>query len=83
MITCVITPGDIIDRPMTPEEIRGFRYACACLKTMGRQIKDHQITPRAFEMDVPFGEMIRHGGAVLEGCARALEQTLNQKGMNA
>ena len=67
------------DRDMTPDELRGFRIACACMETWGRQIEAHGVTPEAWDVPVPFGEMIRHGGATLKGCARALERSLGHE----
>lgn len=54
------TPRLPADRDLSPEERRGFRLACACMATFGRQIAaDPQLGPNGRFLVMAAGAMDR------------------------
>ncbi len=65
------------DRPMTAEERAGFRMACACFATWGRQLADAPRTGDDDPMITPWGQMQTTGRTVVS-MAAALDIRLGQ-----
>lgn len=64
------------DRPMTDAEKRGFRIACGCMATWGRQIEGSSFRLGGQVRDVPQHEVMRRTGRLVRSCAEALGRTL-------
>jgi hypothetical protein len=61
---------------MTPDELRGFNLALACLMRWGSQIERNGISLGGDDKDlVPRNHMMRHGGKMVRHCAEALALT--------
>jgi hypothetical protein len=66
------------DRPMTAEERRGFRMACACFVTWGRMIEHNGFRLGGPETPVPQNRVMQHAGRMVRTCGEALELTLGR-----
>jgi hypothetical protein len=66
------------DRPMTDEEKRGFRMACACLVSWGRQIERNGFRLGGPDDPIPQSRVMQHSGRMLRHCAEALDLTLGR-----
>lgn len=64
-------------RPLTEEEARGFRMACACFQTIGQQISQPQVTV-AGPLDLDLQDRFRFAGDLLVGYARAFDRTIGR-----
>lgn len=67
------------DRPMTAEERRGFRMACACFATWGRQIEHNGFRLGGDTSPVPGHKMMQHAGRMVRHCGEALDRTIGQR----
>lgn len=67
------------DRPMTPEEQRGFRMACACFVTWGRQIERNGFRLGGDPAPVPHHKMMQHAGRMVRSVGEALDLTIGQE----
>lgn len=64
-------------RDLTPDELRGFRMACACFETVGRQLSAQPVTlPGPLREAV--SDRMHHAGQTMVGFARAFDRTLGQ-----
>jgi hypothetical protein len=68
------------DRPMTAAERRGFRIACACFATWGRQIEHNGFRLGGSTTPVPGHKVMQHAGRMVRHCGEALDRTLGQSG---
>lgn len=59
------------DRPMTEDELRGFRVACACLMRWGATIERQGVSLGGPQTMVPMSKVMAHGGRMVRGCAEA------------
>lgn len=65
------------DRQMTPDELRGFSMACACMATMGRQMAQApSLAPDGSLVDAL--QSARAHGLAIVAVASALDRTLGQ-----
>ncbi|MES2667898.1 MAG: hypothetical protein V4712_17575 [Pseudomonadota bacterium] len=67
-----------IGRHMTDDEKRGFRMACACFATWGRQLQHSpSVVPVAGDDLTP---TMRRAGELMQIGAQALDRTLGRHG---
>lgn len=67
-------PEDLRIRPMTPDEKRGFQYACQSLQLWAAQIeRNARGLSNSGEM-VPLDQMMSNGAKLTRGLAEALER---------
>lgn len=72
-MTGVILPS----RDLTPDELRGFRMACACFETIGRQLAAQPVTLAGPQREAVAARLY-HAGQTMVGYARAFDRTLGQ-----
>jgi hypothetical protein len=65
------------DRDLTPDEAHGFRIACACFESFGRQLAGAPVSVAGPTRAVPRDRM-QDAGQVMIGIARALDLTLGR-----
>lgn len=65
------------DRDMTVEEQRGFRIACACFETFGRQLAETPVTLAGPARAASQARM-QDAGQVMVGIAKAMDITLGR-----
>jgi hypothetical protein len=69
------------DRQMTPDERRGFRIACACMASWGRQVEHAGLRIGGPPLEpVPQHKVQAHVGRMLRAMAESLDVTLGQHG---
>jgi hypothetical protein len=69
------------DRQMTAEERRGFRMACACMASWGRQLEHSGLRIGGPELEpVPQHNVQVHVARMLRAVAESLDTTLGQHG---
>lgn len=67
------------DRPLTEDEIRGFRMACACMAEWARQIERNGFRLGGpAEPMLPRHQVMRHSGRMARNLAEALALTIEQ-----
>lgn len=67
------------DRPLTEDEIRGFRMACACMIEWARQIERNGFRLGGpAEPMLPRHQVMRHSGRMARNLAETLALTIGQ-----
>lgn len=67
-------PDDLRSRPMTDEELAGYRHACNSLMLWASQIERNARNLSNCGETVPVDEMMRRGAQMTRGLAEALER---------
>lgn len=68
---------------MTAEQLEGFRIACACFATWGRQIEGNAVALAVTEPPMQPVNRMRDRALFLQDCAHALYLTLGEGRMPA
>lgn len=68
---------------LTPEQLEGFRVACACMMTWGRQVADSAATLGGQVEHLPPVARMQDRGRFVYDCARALYITIGHGQMPA
>lgn len=66
------------DRPLTEDELRGFRMACACMVTWGTQLVGASIATGGAPQPVPLVRLQEARARFLVDCATALDMTIGK-----
>lgn len=68
---------------MSPEQLEGFRVACVCMITWGRQIEGNAISLAGDPVPMQPVRLMEERARFLQDCARALYITLGHGQMPA